>query len=67
MPAPIEKVIWVPAEKLSTSQFREYRQEATALLDGHLEAAPRKSGSLQEAYLVSDFEHLEKRSTQTSG
>ena len=60
MPAPIEKVIWVPAEKLSASQIREHRQQATALLDGHLEAAPRKSGSLQEAYVVSDFEHLEK-------
>ena len=61
MPAPIEKVIWVPAEKLSASQIREHRQQATALLDGHLEAAPRKSGSLQEAYVVSDFEHLEKQ------
>ena len=61
MPAPIEKVIWVPAENLSTSQISEYRQKATALLDGHLEAAPRKSGSLQEAYIVSDFEHLEKQ------
>jgi hypothetical protein len=60
MPAPIEKVIWVPAEKLSASQIRKHRQQATALLDGHLEAAPRKSGSLQEAYIVSDFEHLEK-------
>src|SRR6476660_2815315 len=60
MPAPIEKVIWVPAERLSESQIREYRQQATALLDGHLEAAPRKSGLLQEAYIVSDFEHLEK-------
>ena len=60
VPAPIEKVIWVPTEKLSASQIREHRQKATALLDGHLEAAPRKSGSLQEAYIVSDFEHLEK-------
>src|SRR6476660_4725559 len=60
MPAPIEKVIWVPAEKLSASQIGEHRQQATALLDGHLEAAPRKSGSLREAYTVSDFEHLEK-------
>ncbi len=60
MPAPIGKVIWVPAEKLSASQIREHRQKATALLDGHLEAAPRKSGSLQEAYIVSDFEHLAK-------
>ena len=65
MPAPIEKVIWVPAEKLSASQIREHRQQATALLDGHLEAAPRKSGSLQEAYVVSDFEHLEREIDRT--
>jgi hypothetical protein len=58
MPAPIEKVIWIPAEKLSDSEIREHRQKATALLDGHLEAAPRTSGSLREAYMVSDFEHL---------
>ena len=61
MPAPIEKVIWVPAEKLSASQISEHRQQATALLDGHLEAAPRKSGSLREEYVVSDFEHLKKQ------
>src|SRR5262245_54151172 len=60
MPAPIRKVIWVPAEKLSASEIREHQHQATVLLDGHLEAAPRKSGSLREAYLVSDFEHLEK-------
>src|SRR5258707_3699826 len=61
MPAPIKKVIWVPAEKLSASQISEHRQRATALLDGHLEAAPGKSGSLQEAYVVSDFGHLKKQ------
>jgi hypothetical protein len=61
MPAPIEKVVWVPAEKLSASQIREHRQKATALLDGHLEAAPRKSRSLRDAYVVSDFEQLEKQ------
>src|ERR1051325_5286201 len=60
MPAPIEKVIWVPAERVSASQVREYRQEATGFLDAHLEAAPRKSGSLREAYIVSDLEHLQK-------
>src|SRR5438876_263417 len=48
MPAEIVTVIWVPAQKLSESQIREYRQQATALLDGHLDAAPRKSGSLWE-------------------
>jgi hypothetical protein len=60
MPAPISKVIWVPAEKLSESEVRQRGQEATALLDGHLEAAPRKSGSLRESYVVSDFESLGK-------
>lgn len=60
MPAPIGKVIWVPAEKLSASQVQERRQQATALLDGHLEAAPRKSGPFRDAYEVSDLENLEK-------
>ena len=58
MPAPIEKVIWVPAEKLAPAKIREHSKEATALLDGHLEAAPRKSGSLPESYAVTDFENL---------
>src|SRR6266436_5350167 len=60
MPAPFGKVIWVPAKKLSPTEIRQRRQEATALLDGHLEAAPRKSGSLRESYVGSDFESLEK-------
>jgi cell wall-associated NlpC family hydrolase len=61
MPAPIAKVIWVPAETLSSTEIGKRTQEATALLDGHLEAAPRKSGSLRESYVVSDFDNLEKR------
>src|SRR5215472_248685 len=65
MPAPIEKVIWVPAEKLSETQIRQHEQRATALLDGHLEAAPRKSGSLRNAYIVSDFEHLQREINRT--
>src|SRR2546423_7083291 len=40
MPAPIKKIIWVPAEKLSPSQISEHRQQPTALLDGHLTAEP---------------------------
>jgi poly-gamma-glutamate capsule biosynthesis protein CapA/YwtB (metallophosphatase superfamily) len=59
MPAPIAKVIWVPAEKLSPAEIRGRTQEATAFLDGHLEAAPRESGSLRESYVVTDFEDLE--------
>ena len=60
MPAPIARVIWVPAEKLSAPEIRKRAQQATALLDGHIEAAPRKSGSLRESYVVSDFESLQK-------
>jgi hypothetical protein len=60
MPAPIAKVIWVPAEKLSPAEIHTRTQEATALLEGHLEAAPRKSGSLRESYVVSDLNSLEK-------
>jgi Bacterial capsule synthesis protein PGA_cap len=60
MPAPIAKVVWVPAEKLSPAGIRNRTQEATALLDGHLEAAPRKCGSLRESYFVSDFQDLER-------
>src|SRR6266496_5566152 len=60
MPAPIAKVIWVPAEKLSAAEIRGRTQEATAFLDSHLEAAPRKSGSLRGSYVVSDFESLQK-------
>ena len=63
MPAPIAKVIWVPAEKLSAPDIRKRTQQATALLDGHLEAAPRQSGSLRESYVVSDFNNLEKQLT----
>src|SRR5438067_5736564 len=55
MPAPIAKVIWVPAEKLSLAEIRERTQQAMTLLDGHLEAAPRKSGSFRGSYVVSDF------------
>jgi Bacterial capsule synthesis protein PGA_cap len=58
MPAPIAKVIWVPATKLSETS--KHAREATALLDGHLEAAPRKLGSLRESYVISDFNSLEK-------
>src|SRR6266436_6740734 len=65
MPAPIAKVIWVPAEKLSSAEIRGRTQEATGFLDGHLEAAPRKSGSLRGSYVVSDFESLQKHLAPT--
>src|SRR5437773_4979467 len=49
MPAPIARVIWVPGNRLSAPEISRRSQEATALLDGHLEAAPRKSGSFRES------------------
>ncbi len=61
MPAPIANVIWVPGENLSPSESNDFARQATALLDGHLEAAPRKSGSLRESYTVSGFHNLAKR------
>ncbi len=60
MPAPIARVIWVPGNRLSAPEISRRSQEATALLDGHLEAAPRKSGSFRESYVVSDFDSLNK-------
>src|SRR5262245_62686130 len=56
MLAPIAKVIWVPAEELSPAEIRKRAQEATALLDGHLEAAPRKSRSFDHSYAATDYE-----------
>jgi hypothetical protein len=60
MPAPIARVIWVPTERLSAPEISQRTQKATALLDGHLEAAPRKSGSFRESYVVSGFDNLDK-------
>src|SRR5215216_2549244 len=61
MPSPVAEVIWVPAEELSAAEIGKRTDEATALLDGHLEAAPRRAGSLRGAYIVSDLQNLEKR------
>jgi hypothetical protein len=63
MPAPIAKVIWVPAEKLSAPEIHKRTEQTTALLDGHLEAAPRQSGTLRESYVVSDLASLKKHLT----
>lgn len=61
MPAPIAKVIWIRGEKLSASETENLTKQATALLDGHLEAAPRKSGPLRDSYSSSGFDNLGKR------
>src|SRR5438477_12856200 len=52
MPSPIRQVVWVPAERMSPDEVRKRTEQATALLDGHLEAAPRRTGSLRDAYGV---------------
>lgn len=49
MPAPISRVIWVHDRD---------QKKAIAQLDGHLEAAPRASGSFRGRYQVADFESL---------
>ena len=60
MPAPIAKVIWVPGERLSEAEVGARNERAISLLDGHLEAAPRKCGSLRRSYIVSDLQTLQK-------
>jgi poly-gamma-glutamate capsule biosynthesis protein CapA/YwtB (metallophosphatase superfamily) len=52
MPAPIARVIWVHDWK------RADRKEALEQLDGHLEAAPRESGSFRERYRLVGFDRL---------
>ena len=61
MPAPIARVVWVTGEKASPQKLEEQTREATALLDGHLEAAPRQAGSFRDRYLVSDLAHLPEK------
>ena len=58
MPAPIAKVIWVPQRQLNITETSREKTKATTQLDGHLEAAPRQSGSFRDRYVVSDFENL---------
>jgi hypothetical protein len=52
MPAPIARVTWVHARN------RADEKEALEQLDGHLEAAPRESGSFRQRYQLTDFERL---------
>jgi hypothetical protein len=55
MPAPITRVIWV--HEASTAA----RKEALEHLDGHLEAAPRASGSFRARYQFGGFDRLRSR------
>jgi hypothetical protein len=51
MPAPIARVLWVRRNHASEREAREQ-------LDGHLEAAPRVSGSFRDRYGAVEFERL---------
>ena len=51
MPSPISKVLWVRRNNAS-------EREALEQLDGHLEAAPRASGSFRDRYRVVSFDRL---------
>jgi hypothetical protein len=53
MPAPISRVLWVRRNHAS-------EQEALDQLDGHLEAAPRASGSFRDRYRTTEFDRLGK-------
>jgi poly-gamma-glutamate capsule biosynthesis protein CapA/YwtB (metallophosphatase superfamily) len=55
MPAPISRVIWVHARN------RADEKEALEQLDGHLEAAPRASGSFRQRYQVVEFDRLRSK------
>jgi hypothetical protein len=52
MPAPISRAIWV------RQPTKAERQEALEQLDGHLEAAPRASGSFRSRYQLVGFDRL---------
>jgi hypothetical protein len=56
MPAPISRVIWVARK--AHSQAGAWEREAHDQLDGHLEAAPRASGSFRRRYQVAHFGSL---------
>ena len=58
MPRPFERVVWVPAERLSSTEQNVRQNEARAYLDAHEETAPRICGSLANRYEVRSFEDL---------
>ena len=58
MPAPISKMIWVPGRDVTKTKVRMLQHEAVDFFDGHLEAAPRGSGSFRERCRVMGFDRL---------
>jgi hypothetical protein len=59
MPAPISDVIWVHGRTVTKTKARAFQDEAVEFLDGHLEAAPRASGSFQERCKVVGLDQLQ--------
>ena len=58
MPAPITKMIWIPRRVVSQTKASLLQHEAVDFFDGHLEAAPRASGSFRERCQVMGFDQL---------
>ena len=58
MPGPISKMIWVPGRDVTKTKVRMLQHEAVDFFDGHLEAAPRGSGSFRERCRVMGFDQL---------
>jgi hypothetical protein len=58
MPAPISHVIWVRAGDLSKHQAHILETEAGDQLNGHLEAAPRATGSFRDRCRVTGLDQL---------
>lgn len=58
MPAPVSRVIWVRADRVAKREARMWREKAVSQLDGHLEAAPRATGSFRERCFVAGLDQL---------
>jgi len=58
MPAPISRVIWVRAAQIAKREARRLREKAVSQFDGHLEAAPRATGSFRERCRVVGLDQL---------
>ncbi len=59
MPSPIAEMIWVRAGQLSTEEQTRFGEEMARQFDGHLEAAPRATGSFKMRARVVGLNELE--------
>jgi hypothetical protein len=60
MPAPLAKVIWIPAVHLEEKERAKLEAEAREYLDAHEEAIPRDAGPLASRYHVRSLEQFER-------